>query len=131
MLPREKTLWQCIHSSWRHYGSFRSFEKPFQPEVDVQREGDLRSHLHGVQAGERPGRGEFDGRCWRGGCREAAAVQIGAGVLDGEAPGHSEAGAAEHQQQREEAPAQKTQHCEAARGDQRETQKPVLYTEVL
>ena len=102
------------------YGEYRSPGK-----VNVHCMGDLRTYLHRIKAGQRPGRGDVNGwgRCSR---RKAAEMQAGVGILHLQAPAHSETGAAEHQHQRQEAPAQKTQHCEAARKDQQGKMKSVL-----
>ena len=94
-------------------------------KVSVHCVGDLKSYLHRIKAGQRPGRGNVNGwgRCSR---REAAETQAGVGILHLQAPVHSKTGAAKHQHQRQEAPAQKTQHCEAARKDQQGYMKLVL-----
>ena len=42
--------------------------------------GDLRSHLHGIEAGQRPGWGDMDGWCG-GSCRKSAQMEASVGFL--------------------------------------------------
>ena len=65
-----------MHSNGQCYCRKRSWGKGKEYCV-----GDLRSHLHGVKVGQRPGRGDMDGWC-RGSCRESAQMEASLGVLN-------------------------------------------------
>ena len=65
-----------MHSNSQCYGRKRSRGKG-----KIHCVGDLRSHLHGVKAGQRPGRGDVDGWC-RGSRCESAQMEARVGVLN-------------------------------------------------
>ena len=65
-----------MHSNRQCYGRKRSWEKGKGHCV-----GDLRSYLHGVEAGQRPGWGDMDGWCG-GSRRESAQMEASVGVLN-------------------------------------------------
>ena len=65
-----------MHSNRQCYGRIKPWGKGRQHCV-----GDLRSYLHGVTAGQRPGWGDIDGWCG-GSRRESAQMEASVGFLD-------------------------------------------------